>query len=103
MGDCGDEMGGGLNGVMDGVWEMEDEEWNWWCEIKRLVREWEKRLGVEGEGNDWEVMKGEEEIKCVIEKSGKEEEIGRVNGVVDGERDEKIIKWVVEGLGNKSG
>lgn len=48
-------------------------------------------------------MKGEEEIKCVIEKSGKEEEIGRVNGVVDGERDEKIIKWVVEGLGNKSG
>ena len=26
MGDCGDEMGGGLNGVMEGVWEMEDEE-----------------------------------------------------------------------------
>ena len=102
MGDCGEEMGGGLKGVMDGVWEMEEEEWDWWCERKGLIKEVKCELGVELEGWWCEVKNGEEEMKCVMENSGKEEEIGGVNGVVDGEREEKIMNEVVGGLKGRS-
>lgn len=55
-----------------------------------------------GEGNHCEVMKGQQEIKCLIENTAKDQEIARLNRVVDAQRDQNIINSVVQALGNKT-
>lgn len=78
----------------------------WWfwccCEIKGLVRESENRLALQAERNHCEVMKGQQEIKCLIENTAKDQEIARLNRVVDAQRDQNIINSVVQALGNKT-
>lgn len=49
-----------------------------------------------------EVMKGQQEIKCLIENTAKDQEIARLNRVVDAQRDQNIINSVVQALGNKT-
>lgn len=71
-------------------------------EIKGLVRESENRLALQAERNHCEVMKGQQEIKCLIENTAKDQEIARLNRVVDAQRDQNIINSVVQALGNKT-
>lgn len=71
-------------------------------EIKSLVRESENRLALQAERNHCEVMKGQQEIKCLIENTAKDQEIARLNRVVDAQRDQNIINSVVQALGNKT-
>lgn len=52
--------------------------------------------------NHCEVMKGQQEIKCLIENTAKDQEIARLNRVVDAQRDQNIINSVVQALGNKT-
>lgn len=47
-------------------------------------------------------MKGQQEIKCLIENTAKDQEIARLNRVVDAQRDQNIINSVVQALGNKT-
>lgn len=70
--------------------------------IKSLVRESENRLALQAERNHCEVMKGQQEIKCLIENTAKDQEIARLNRVVDAQRDQNIINSVVQALGNKT-
>lgn len=41
-------------------------------------------------------------IKCLIENTAKDQEIARLNRVVDAQRDQNIINSVVQALGNKT-
>lgn len=52
---------------------------------------------VVAERNHCEVMKGQQEIKCLIENTAKDQEIARLNRVVDAQRDQNI-----QALGNKT-
>lgn len=70
--------------------------------VKGLVRESENRLALQAERNHCEVMKGQQEIKCLIENTAKDQEIARLNRVVDAQRDQNIINSVVQALGNKT-
>lgn len=81
---------------------LEHQQSNCCCEIKGLVRESENRLALQAERNHCEVMKGQQEIKCLIENTAKDQEIARLNRVVDAQRDQNIINSVVQALGNKT-
>lgn len=48
------------------------------------------------------LVKGQQEIKCLIENTAKDQEIARLNRVVDAQRDQNIINSVVQALGNKT-
>lgn len=100
--DSRDQMGAGFNRVMDRLCQMEHQQSNCCCEIKSLVRESENRLALQAERNHCEVMKGQQEIKCLIENPAKDQEIARLNRVVDAQRDQNIINSVVQALGNKT-
>lgn len=99
--DSRDQMGAGFNRVMDRLCQMEHQQSTCCCEIKGLVRESENRLALQAERNHCEVMKGQQEIKCLIENTAKDQEIARLNRVVDAQRDQNIINSVVQALGNK--
>lgn len=90
------------NRVMDYLCQMEHQQSTCCCEIKGLVRESENRLALQAERNHCEVMKGQQEIKCLIENTAKDQEIARLNRVVDAQRDQNIINSVVQALGNKT-
>lgn len=100
--DSRDQMGAGFNRVMDRLCQMEHQQSTCCCEIKGLVRESENRLALQVERNHCEVMKGQQEIKCLIENTAKDQEIARLNRVVDAQRDQNIINSVVQALGNKT-
>jgi hypothetical protein len=106
-------VGGGFGAAAVSVWDkindtkadiqkMEHQQSNCCCEIKSLVRESENRLALQAERNHCEVMKGQQEIKCLIENTAKDQEIARLNRVVDAQRDQNIINSVVQALGNKT-
>lgn len=57
---------------------------------------------VVADRNRCEVMKGQQEIKCLIENTAKDQEIARLNRVVDAQRDQNIINSIVQALGNKT-
>lgn len=96
--DSRDQMGAGFNRVMDRLCQMEHQQSDCCCEIKGLVRESENRLALQAERNHCEVMKGQQEIKCLIENTAKDQEIARLNRVVDAQRDQNIITQVVAAL-----
>lgn len=85
-------VGGGFGAAAVSVWDK----------INDLVRESENRLALQAERNHCEVMKGQQEIKCLIENTAKDQEIARLNRVVDAQRDQNIINSVVQALGNKT-
>lgn len=70
--DSRDQMGAGFNRVMDRLCQMEHQQSTCCCEIKGLVRESENRLALQAERNHCEVMKGQQEIKCLIENTAKD-------------------------------
>lgn len=45
-----------------------------------------------------DLKKGQQEIKCLIENTAKDQEIARLNRVVDAQRDQNIINQVVAAL-----
>lgn len=74
--DSRDQMGAGFNRVMDRLCQMEHEQQQCCCDIKN----------------------GQQEIKCLIENTAKDQEIARLNRVVDAQRDQNIIQSVVAAL-----
>lgn len=45
-----------------------------------------------------DIQNGQQEIKCLIENTAKDQEIARLNRVVDAQRDQNIISQVVAAL-----
>lgn len=88
----------GIQRVMDRLCNMEHNQSDCCCEIKGLVRESENRLALQAERNHCETMKGQQEIKCLIENTAKDQEIARLNRVIDAQRDQNIISSVVAAL-----
>lgn len=86
-------VGGGFGAAAVSVWDKIND-------TKADIQKVESTL--QAERNHCEVMKGQQEIKCLIENTAKDQEIARLNRVVDAQRDQNIINSVVQALGNKT-
>lgn len=93
--DSRDQMGAGFNRVMDRLCNMEHEQQNCCCETKGLIKEVKSDLALQLERCCCDLKNGQQEIKCLIENTAKDQEIARLNRVVDAQRDQNIISKVV--------
>lgn len=96
--DSRDQMGAGFNRVMDRLCQMEHEQQNCCCETKGLIREVKSELALQLERCCCDLKNGQQEIRCLIENTAKDQEIARLNRVVDAQRDQNIIQSVVAAL-----
>lgn len=100
-------MGVEVKGAGDGVviadrgcndCNMEHEQQNCCCETKGLIKEVKSDLALQLERCCCDIKNGQQEIKCLIENTAKDQEIARLNRVVDAQRDQNIISQVVAAL-----
>lgn len=96
--DFRDQMGAGFNRVMDRLCNMEHQQSDCCCETKGLIKEVKSDLALQLERCCCDIKKGQQEIKCLIENTAKDQEIARLNRVVDAQRDQNIINQVVAAL-----
>ena len=96
--DSRDQMGAGFNRVMDRLCQMEHEQQSCCCETKGLIKEVKSELALQLERCCCDPKNGQQEIKCLIENTAKDQEIARLNRVVDAQRDQNIIQSVVAAL-----
>ena len=96
--DSRDQMGAGFNRVMDRLCNMEHQQSDCCCETKGLIKEVKSDLALQLERCCCDLKKGQQEIKCLIENTAKDQEIARLNRVVDAQRDQNIINQVVVAL-----
>ena len=96
--DSRDQMGAGFNRVMDRLCNMEHYQQNCCCETKGLIKEVKSDLALQLERCCCDIKNGQQEIKCLIENTAKDQEIARLNRVVDAQRDQNIINQVVAAL-----
>lgn len=68
------------------------------CETKGLIKEVKSDLALQLERCCCDIKNGQQEIKCLIENTAKDQEIARLNRVVDAQRDQNIISQVVAAL-----
>lgn len=61
------------------------------CETKGLIKEVKSDLALQLERCCCDIKNGQQEIKCLIENTAKDQEIARLNRVVDAQRDQNII------------
>ena len=76
----------------------EHEQQNCCCETKGLIKEVKSELALQLERCCCDLKNGQQEIKCLIENTAKDQEIARLNRVVDAQRDQNIIQSVVAAL-----
>lgn len=96
--DSRDQMGAGFNRVMDRLCNMEHQQSDCCCETKGLIKEVKSDLALQLERCCCDLKKGQQEIKCLIENTAKDQEIARLNRVVDAQRDQNIVNQVVAAL-----
>lgn len=101
--DSRDQMGAGFNRVMDRLCHMEHQQSDCCCETKGLIKEVKSDLALQLERCCCDLKKGQQEIKCLIENTAKDQEIARLNRVVDAQRDQNIINQVVAALKTTGG
>lgn len=101
--DSRDQMGAGFNRVMDRLGNMEHYQQNCCCETKGLIKEVKSDLALQLERCCYDIKNGQQEIKCLIENTAKDQEIARLNRVVDAQRDQNIINQVVAALKTTGG
>lgn len=96
--DSRDQMGAGR--VMDRLCNMEHEQQNCCCETKTkgLIKEVKSDLALQLERCCCDLKNGQQETKCLIENTAKDQGIARLNRVVDAQRDQNIISQVVAAL-----
>lgn len=88
----------GFNRVMDRLCHMEHQQSDCCCETKGLIKEVKYDLALQLERCCCDLKNGQQEIKCLIENTAKDQEIARLNRVVDAQRDQNIINQVVAAL-----
>lgn len=86
--DSRDQMGAGFNRVMDRLCNMEHQQSDCCCETKGLIKEVKSDLALQLERCCCDIKNGQQEIKCLIENTAKDQEIARLNRVVDAQRPE---------------
>ena len=96
--DSRDQMGAGFNRVMDRLCNIEHQQSDCCCETKGLIKEVKSDLALQLERCCCDLKKGQQEIKCLIENTAKDQKIARLNRVVDAQRDQNIINQVVAAL-----
>jgi hypothetical protein len=99
----GSGWGAGFNRVMDRLCNMEHYQQNCCCETKGLIKEVKSDLALQLERCCCDIKNGQQEIKCLIENTAKDQEIARLNRVVDAQRDQNIINQVVAALKTTGG
>lgn len=65
---------------------------------QELIKEVKSELALQLERCCCDLKNGQQEIKCLIENTAKDQEIARLNRVVDAQRDQNIIQSVVAAL-----
>lgn len=101
--DSRDQMGAGFNRVMDRLCQMSFDNQQCCCETKGLIKEVKSDLALQLERCCCDLKNGQQEIKCLIENTAKDQEIARLNRVVDAQRDQNIIQSVVAALKTTGG
>lgn len=101
--DSRDQMGAGFNRVMDRLCQMSFDSQQCCCETKGLIKEVKSDLALQLERCCCDLKNGQQEIKCLIENTAKDQEIARLNRVVDAQRDQNIIQSVVAALKTTGG
>lgn len=84
-------VGGGFGAAAVSVWDKINE-------TKGLIKEVKSDLALQLERCCCDLKNGQQEIKCLIENTAKDQEIARLNRVVDAQRDQNIINQVVAAL-----
>lgn len=77
-------VGGGFGAAAVSVWDK--------------INDTKSDLALQLERCCCDIKKGQQEIKCLIENTAKDQEIARLNRVVDAQRDQNIINQVVAAL-----
>lgn len=86
-----------------GLCDLEHYQQNCCCETKGLIKEVKSDLALQLERCCCDIKNGQQEIKCLIENTAKDQEIARLNRVVDAQRDQNIINQVVAALKTTGG
>lgn len=89
-------VGGGFGAAAVSVWDKINDTKADIQKVESTVQE--AKAGIYKDIS--EAARGE--IKCLIENTAKDQEIARLNRVVDAQRDQNIINSVVQALGNKT-
>lgn len=84
-------VGGGFGAAAVSVWDKIND-------TKADIQKVESDLALQLERCCCDLKKGQQEIKCLIENTAKDQEIARLNRVVDAQRDQNIINQVVAAL-----
>ena len=84
-------VGGGFGAAAVSVWDKIND-------TKADIQKVESELALQLERCCCDLKNGQQEIKCLIENTAKDQEIARLNRVVDAQRDQNIIQSVVAAL-----
>lgn len=84
-------VGGGFGAAAVSVWDKIND-------TKADIQKVESDLALQLERCCCDIKNGQQEIKCLIENTAKDQEIARLNRVVDAQRDQNIINQVVAAL-----
>lgn len=99
MGAVGDALvGGGFGAAAVSVWDKINDTKADIQKVEATVQEAKSDLALQLERCCCDIKNGQQEIKCLIENTAKDQEIARLNRVVDAQRDQNIINQVVAAL-----
>lgn len=91
-------VGGGFGAAAVSVWDKINDTKADIQKVESTVQEVKSDLALQLERCCCDLKKGQQEIKCLIENTAKDQEIARLNRVVDAQRDQNVINQVVAAL-----
>lgn len=91
-------VGGGFGAAAVSVWDKINDTKADIQKVEATVQEVKSDLALQLERCCCDIKNGQQEIKCLIENTAKDQEIARLNRVVDAQRDQNIINQVVAAL-----
>lgn len=96
-------VGGGFGAAAVSVWDKINDTKADIQKVESTVQEVKSDLALQLERCCCDIKNGQQEIKCLIENTAKDQEIARLNRVVDAQRDQNIINQVVAALKTTGG
>lgn len=96
-------VGGGFGAAAVSVWDKINDTKADIQKVESTVQEVKSDLALQLERCCCDLKNGQQEIKCLIENTAKDQEIARLNRVVDAQRDQNIINQVVAALKTTGG
>lgn len=90
--------GWGFGAAAVSVWDKINDTKADIQKVESTVQEVKSDLALQLERCCCDLKNGQQEIKCLIENTAKDQEIARLNRVVDAQRDQNIISQVVAAL-----